>query len=150
MRQVKPEDFLNIQDFDVKAYQEQYLGVSVMSEEHALMDRWSNPSISITKVHCSMSNTSIIPKQAHACVNVRTVPDQDPLTIQHTLTRHLELEFENLKTKNRLEIKVKSNVPWWLGDSTNHFYQQAELALEKHWGMKPMLVKEGTYVCVSS
>ena len=137
--------------FDVAAYKKQ-LGLSKLPfleetaedlKERILMDRWREPTISYTGITCSISNASIIPKNAAARVSVRTVPDQDPQIMRTLLIKHIEKAFSDLGTTNKLSVEEKVNVPWWVGDIQNEYYQQMAQSLEKHWKTKPILVREG-------
>ncbi|OQS07356.1 wd repeat-containing protein [Thraustotheca clavata] len=139
-------------EFDVDAYKKT-LGVtdllpafqekSKLPYVDVLMNRWRFPSVSVSSVKGSIDNSSIIAKSASTDITLRTVPDQSPEEIEKLVLTHIQREFNALNTTNKLTLTVKANVPWWLGDLNSRYFKAAEQALEKHWKIKPMLVREG-------
>ena len=118
-----------------------------------LMQRWRFPSLSVTGIEAESgaNNPTIIPRQVTATLSMRTVPDQNHDALVRAFSAHMESGFARLQTRNRLEVKVIREGPWWLGDlQKNPFFKSTERALEKVWGQKPMYTREGGSIPILS
>ncbi|RKP34448.1 hypothetical protein BJ085DRAFT_21959 [Dimargaris cristalligena] len=118
-----------------------------------LMARWRFPSLTVHKVDVSgpQSNDSIIPHSAQASVSLRVVPNQAIDTVAAQFTEHVQRLFDQLfpglspasASGCRLNVTIRNTADWWLGDTTNAYFQAAEQAITNQWGTKPMYIREG-------
>lgn len=117
-----------------------------------LSSRWRQPTLSINTVNTSNYNDSatIIPKLASAKVSVRSVPDQKPEKIVELIRGHLKHEFGKRRSPNELSIEVKKIGDWWLADRSNASFRIAEEAVTEVWKQKPMFVREGGTMTITS
>jgi len=47
-------------------------------------------------------------------------------------------------------VRIKHSADWWLSNPKNKYYQAAAKAIELTWGMKPMYIREGGTIPVTS
>lgn len=96
--------------------------------------RWREPSLTIHGIETSGPvNPTVISHVATAIVSMRLVPDQDTDTIQQALQSVLRKAFANLKTSNKLSIKIDHQADPWLGDPNNKIFQILEEAIMEVW-----------------
>ena len=96
--------------------------------------RWREPSLTIHGIDTSGPvNPTIISHVATAILSIRLVPNQDTNTIQAALQSVLRKAFENLKTSNKLSIKIDRQADPWLGDPNNKIFQILEEAIMEVW-----------------
>ncbi|KAJ1970564.1 hypothetical protein H4R35_005791 [Dimargaris xerosporica] len=146
-------DVLPVSDQEKQYYQEiiHRTGAESPSVEQAqqriqgLMSRWRYPALTVHKIEVSgpHNNDSIIPHTAQASVSMRIVPNQSMEDITRLFTNHLEILFAAQKTDCELKIEIRKQANWWLGDTANRYFKAAEKAVEKHWGTKPIYIREG-------
>ncbi len=97
--------------------------------------RWREPSFTIHRIDTSGPvNPTIISRVATANLSVRLVPDQDSNTVQAALHDVLRNAFRNLKTSNKLTIRIDHQADPWLGDPSNQIFQILEEAIMEVWG----------------
>lgn len=97
--------------------------------------RWREPSFTIHRIDTSGPvNPTIISRVAMATLSIRLVPDQDANTIQAALEAVLQNKFDNLRTSNKLQIKIDHQADPWLGDPSNEIFQILEEAIMEVWG----------------
>eukprot|EP00123_Amoebidium_parasiticum_P016955 comp23657_c0_seq1/m.40423 comp23657_c0_seq1/g.40423 ORF comp23657_c0_seq1/g.40423 comp23657_c0_seq1/m.40423 type:complete len:1229 (-) comp23657_c0_seq1:226-3912(-) len=141
-------------NFQVKAYRES-LGVRSLCSSNSsevLMARWREPSLSVTGIHTSNQETSytVIPHVATGDISIRFVPDQESEHLVQLLADHLRHEFRKRQSPNQLTIKCLHKADWWLGDPTSPIFNSAERAIQKVWGTKPLYVREGGTMAITS
>ncbi len=108
------------------------------------------PSLTITGLsggYGGVGIKSIIPSEASAKLNLRTVPDQTPSEVYKSLYRHLMQ-----KTPPRMHLKMKvlaSSNP--SNTKRTHFASQAALtALQHGFGVNPTFLRSGGTIPVAS
>eukprot|EP00850_Spirogloea_muscicola_P002699 SM000010S04337 [mRNA] locus=s10:1062363:1070596:- [translate_table: standard] len=118
--------------------------LAASSPKDVLLNRWRNPSLSITGIDSAAHGWSVIPRSCTARVCIRHVPDQNPERLVDKFRGHINHEFAKLRSVgNKINVRVAHVGDWWLADPNCHFYKTAEKAIEKQWGMRPMYVREG-------
>jgi len=83
-------------------------------------------------------------------VSLRHVPDQSVPKIVQMFKDYLTEEFAKMNTGNKLKIDCVRSGDWWLGDPSNTFYRAASTAIEEVWGMKPIFIREGGTIPITS
>eukprot|EP00055_Hartaetosiga_balthica_P015193 m.88183 g.88183 ORF g.88183 m.88183 type:complete len:1452 (-) comp8801_c1_seq2:61-4416(-) len=138
--------FANI-NFNADTYKKR-LGVQQLSnaaERDVLKTRWAEPTLSVTDIHTSNHDQedSILPHIATAQVSIRFVPNQHAEEIISAVKFHLKHEFGKRASGNTMKIDVVNVSPWWKGDLTSKYFECAENAIKKVWGVDPYFVCEG-------
>lgn len=112
-----------------------------------LLAKWRNPSLTIHNVEVSgPKNNTVISQTAKASVSIRVVPNQELLKIKDLLVSHLEKEFMDLKSDNRLKVDIFHEAEPWLGDPSNLVYQILREKIKLNWGPgtpDPLFIREG-------
>lgn len=108
-----------------------------------LMRRWRLPTLSVHSMKTSAANASVVARWAQALISVRTVPDQDSDRLARQIAAHAHDQFSRLRTGNELQVRVLRSDRWWLGHPTSPHYRAMASAIEQHWGVPPMFVREG-------
>jgi acetylornithine deacetylase/succinyl-diaminopimelate desuccinylase-like protein len=138
--------------FDEAAYLAQ-VGASAASGERGystLERQWTRPTIEVNGMwggYQGPGQKTIVPSEAHAKLTCRLVPDQDPDEVVALVTRHLE---RRLPSGARLTV-VRAGPgarpariardPWVV--------RAAEVALERVYGVRPLVVRMGGTVPVA-
>lgn len=114
---------------------------------NTLLAKWRNPSLTIHRVDVSgPKNNTVISQTAKASVSIRVVPNQELLKIKALLVSHLEKEFADLKSGNRLKVDIFHEAEPWLGDPSNLVYQILYEKVKLNWGPgvpEPLFIREG-------
>lgn len=114
---------------------------------NTLMAKWSNPSLTIHRVDVSgPKNNTVISQTAKASVSIRVVPNQELSKIKALLVSHLEKEFAELESGNRLKVDIFHEAEPWLGDPNNLVYQILYEKIKLNWGPgvpDPLFIREG-------
>ncbi|KAI8054339.1 hypothetical protein BDF22DRAFT_678621 [Syncephalis plumigaleata] len=93
-----------------------------------LMSRWRYPTFTIHRVDVSgPRDATVISRSATAAVSL-------------PYTRDL---FVKLNTDCEIKITIRKTADWWLADPENDYFQMLQEAIEKEWGQKPLLIREG-------
>lgn len=101
----------------------------------SLMRRWREASLTIHRFQTSgPENSTIIPRLAKAALSIRLVPNQEASVVASSLIQYLESEFEQLDSKNKLNITIDHQAEPWLGDFSNEIFQTLERAIMSVWG----------------
>jgi len=146
-------------EIDFEAFK-QKLGVESLlahSSKEILFRQWFQPCLTVHGVNTTPQiknyTPSSIPNRVEGFISIRTVPDQDGKTLVKLITDHLTLEFNkyiHLTTSYRIEISTHKQGDWWVVDMHSPFYKAAEEAINRTWGVKPMAVREGGTIPVTS
>lgn len=100
----------------------------------SIMQRWRDASLTIHGFKTSGSEKStIIPHYASVALSMRLVPNQESHQITQSLKSFLHSEFEALRSKNSLTIKIHHTAEPWLGDPTNEIFRTLERAVQDVW-----------------
>jgi acetylornithine deacetylase/succinyl-diaminopimelate desuccinylase-like protein len=94
----------------------------------------------LTSGYQGKGNKTIVPARASAKITCRLVPNQRPAQIRKLVLRHIE---KICPLTVRLEIKAGHGAEAYLVSPTSPQAQAALRALEKSFGCKPILMREG-------
>ncbi|GAA5805297.1 hypothetical protein HPULCUR_010812 [Helicostylum pulchrum] len=108
-----------------------------------LMSRWRYPTLTVHTIHVPMDNPTIISHCATSAVSMRIVPNQSITEICSKFEKYVRHIFNNLKSENRISIKIQSSADYWLGNPDSKYFKAAELAIEEEWKVKPLYIREG-------
>jgi len=93
---------------------------------------------------------SVVPRSATGHVSVRYVPGQKSNQLIGRLHRHLTHEFSKLRSANTVTMNVRSSGSWWERDAEDELVGMVDASLAEVWGQKPMHVREGGTMPVTS
>jgi di- and tripeptidase len=143
-------------DFDLDQYKRS-LGLKELRSDDCteiLMNRWRYPYVCVHGIQTSHpephGTVAAISRFCSATLSIRTVPDQDNRKVTQLFERHLRESFEKLNSHNQLSIEVISSGNWWLGDPASKYFNAAESAIKKQWGLDPLYIREGGTMPTSS
>ncbi|KAI9489794.1 WD40-repeat-containing domain protein [Zychaea mexicana] len=108
-----------------------------------LMARWRFPTLSVHKIDVSISNRTIIPRCATACVSMRIVPDQSIEDIAAKFEDYVRQVFADMNSENEISVEIQSSAEYWLGNPESRYFKAVEKAIHKEWNMKPLYIREG-------
>lgn len=109
-----------------------------------LLAKWRQPALSIHKVDVTgPAHSTVIPSSAQAAVSIRIVPDQSLEEISNSFVSFLETAFENLNSRNQLEVTINHTAGWWLGDLSGPYVQAIGESILAEWGTEPLWIREG-------
>ena len=132
--------------FDERAYLAQVGAPAAVGEPgYSTLERqWTRPTIEVNGMwggYQGPGGKTIVPSEAHAKVTCRLVPDQDPETIVALVTKHLET---HVPPGTRLVVHPGDHGARPAHISRDHtVVKAAEAALEKVYGVKPLIVRMG-------
>jgi acetylornithine deacetylase/succinyl-diaminopimelate desuccinylase-like protein len=105
--------------------------------------RWARPTLDVNGIwggYQGEGAKTIIPARAGAKVSMRLVPDQDP----DKITKLFEKYVRSVAPDSvRLEIVPMHGGKPFLIDPKSIFFEKAAEAIEKGFGVKPLLIREG-------
>ncbi len=149
------DDVKNLEDWERKEYaklpfdEEEYreiTGVPVLWGEEGYTTverRWARPTLDVNGIwggYQGEGAKTIIPARAGAKVSMRLVPDQDP----DKITKLFEKYVRSVTPESvRLEIIPMHGGKPFLIDPKSVFFEKASEAIEKGFGVKPLLIREG-------
>lgn len=115
-------------------------------KESTLMARWRYPSLSVHGVEGAFSAPgakTVIPAKVIGKFSIRTVPDMESDKVDECVFQHVKEQFAKLKSKNKLNISLQHAGPWWVASPKHWNFSAAGKAVEKVFGVKPDLTREG-------
>jgi len=138
--------------FDEAAYLKQVGAAAAVGESgYSTLERqWTRPTIEVNGMwggYQGPGSKTIVPSEAHAKLTCRLVPNQDPDEVVALVKRHLEHH-----TPVGARLTFGDNVPGArpAGIARDHWVvKAAEVALEKVYGVKPLIVRMGGTVPVA-
>jgi nonspecific dipeptidase len=147
-------------DFDMESFKEEN-GIKKVSDKllrddkkALLMNRWRFPTLSLHGIEGAFSGKgakTVIPKEVIGKFSFRLVPDQDPKEIERLVIRHVENEFANLRSPNRMKIEMIHGSGAWLSDPNHPNFEAAAKAIEVVYdGVKPDYIREGGSIPITS
>lgn len=138
--------------FDEAAYLKQ-VGASAAAGEsgYSTLERqWTRPTVEVNGMwggYQGPGSKTIVPSEAHAKITCRLVPDQDPDEIVALVKRHLE---RHVPAGVRLTVTGSEHGARPASIARDHWIvKAAEVALERVYGMKPLIVRMGGTVPVA-
>jgi acetylornithine deacetylase/succinyl-diaminopimelate desuccinylase-like protein len=138
--------------FDEAAYLEQVGASATMGESgYSTLERqWTRPTVEVNGMWGGYQGPgwkTIVPSEAHAKITCRLVPDQDPDEVIALVKRHLEHH-----TPVGARLSFGDPVPGArpAGIARDHWIvKAAEVALQRVYGVKPLIVRMGGTVPVA-
>lgn len=138
--------------FDEAAYLEQVGAPATIGESgYSTLERqWTRPTIEVNGMwggYQGPGSKTIVPSEAHAKITCRLVPHQDPDEVVALVKRHLE---RHAPTGTRLTFGANGHGARPAGIARDHWIVKAtEVALERVYGRKPLIVRMGGTVPVA-
>ncbi|MCG8649056.1 MAG: dipeptidase [Pirellulales bacterium] len=105
--------------------------------------RWARPTFDInglTSGHQGEGVKTIIPAVASAKFSFRLVPDQDPGKVADALRQHLA---QHAPAGVGWSLTPDHGAPGMLADTESRFVRAASQAIERSFGVAPVLIREG-------
>src|SRR5262245_61252648 len=138
--------------FNEKQYKKDFGGPKLLGESgYTTLERtWARPTFEVNGLLSGFTGEgakTVLPAVAMAKVSMRLVPNQSP----DTIARLFE-EYVKKVTPKTVELKVTrmhGGKPW-MTSYDNPFVQAAARAIEKGFGQKPVLTREGGSIPVVS
>ena len=115
-------------------------------KERTLMARWRYPSLSIHGVQGAFSEPgtkTVIPAKVTGKFSVRTVPNMEVDEVDHLVFKYVDEQFKKLGSKNTMHCTLEYTGKWWVASPKHWNFTAASKAVEKVWGVKPDLTREG-------
>jgi acetylornithine deacetylase/succinyl-diaminopimelate desuccinylase-like protein len=132
--------------FDEETYLAQVGAPRAVGEPgYSTLERqWTRPTIEVNGMwggYQGAGTKTIVPSEAHAKITCRLVPDQDPERIVALVTQHLET---HVPPGTRLVVHPHDHGARPAHIARDHrVVKAAEAALEKVYGVKPLIVRMG-------
>jgi di- and tripeptidase len=109
-----------------------------------LIRKWRLPSLTLHKIEMSgPDNDSVISQKAEAKLSIRIIPSQELEIVKNSFIDYVNEKFNELNSKNHIEIKIMHEAEPWLGNVNNSAYKTLMECLKEEWGVEPILVREG-------
>ena len=105
--------------------------------------RWARPTFDINGLTCGHQGEggkTIVPATASAKFSFRLVPDQDPQKVYKGLREHFA---KHAPPGIRWELSEAPGAPAMLANTEGKFMSAAKAAIEKGFGVAPVLIREG-------
>lgn len=121
-------------------------------KQQTLMARWRYPSLSIHGIEGAFSQSgakTVIPAKVIGKFSIRTVPNMEPEDVDKLVFKYIEEQFSLLKSKNKLSCTLQHAGKWWVASPNHWNFSAASKAVERVWGMKPDLTREGGSIPVT-
>jgi acetylornithine deacetylase/succinyl-diaminopimelate desuccinylase-like protein len=138
--------------YDERVYLTQIGAPSAFGEPRytTLERQWTRPTLEVNGMwggYQGPGQKTIIPREAHAKITCRLVPDQQPDEVLARVTRHLET---HVPPGTRLSLSIADHGSRAAHIATDHFaLQAADRALEATYGVRPVVVRMGGTVPIS-
>ena len=116
------------------------------SKEPTLMARWRYPSLSVHGVEGAFSAPgakTVIPAKVVGKFSIRTVPDMESEKVDQCVFQYVHDEFKKLRSKNKCDVSLQHAGNWWVASPTHWNFSAAGKAVERVFGVKPDLTREG-------
>jgi Cys-Gly metallodipeptidase DUG1 len=115
-------------------------------KEQTLMARWRYPSLSVHGVEGAFSQPgakTVIPAKVIGKFSIRTVPNMEPEDVDRLVFKYVDEQFKKLGSKNTLKCTLQHAGKWWVASPRHWNFTAAGKAVERVWGVKPDLTREG-------
>ena len=122
------------------------------SKERTLMARWRYPSLSVHGIEGAFSQPggkTVIPAKVIGKFSIRTVPDMESDKLDSLVYKYIKEEFAKLRSKNTMNIELQHAGNWWVASPKHWNYTAAGRAVERVFGVKPDLTREGGSIPVT-
>ena len=121
-------------------------------KEDTLMARWRYPSLSIHGIEGAFSESgakTVIPAKVIGKFSIRTVPNMESDKVDSLVFKFVKDEFAQLGSKNTVSVELIHAGNWWVASPKHWNYTAAGRAVEKVFGVKPDLTREGGSIPVT-
>ncbi|KAJ8682028.1 hypothetical protein QAD02_017820 [Eretmocerus hayati] len=113
-----------------------------------LMHKTRLPNLSVHAFHIKSASAdkddcASIPNKIEAIFSVRLVPNQTTDKTYNQFKKYIEKKWQNYKSSNSYEFKMKLGFNPWQEDPDSEHYQAAAIALETVFKKPPRFVGEG-------
>jgi Cys-Gly metallodipeptidase DUG1 len=115
-------------------------------KESTLMARWRYPSLSIHGIEGAFSQPgakTVIPAKVIGKFSIRTVPNMESEDVNKLVYKYVNEQFAKLKSKNKMNVCLQHDGKWWVASPKHWNFTAAGKAVERVWGVKPDLTREG-------
>lgn len=105
--------------------------------------RWARPTCDVNGIfggYTGEGPKTIVPSSATAKLTCRLVPDQDPVALTNALRRFFE---QRCPPGLRVDFMDYHGCSALVFDSESQFMQAAQTAIEKGFGQRPVMIREG-------
>jgi Cys-Gly metallodipeptidase DUG1 len=92
---------------------------------------------------------TVIPAKVIGKFSIRTVPNMEIDPVTKLVEKHVNDEFAKLKSKNTMKFSVVHCGKWWVEDPNHPNYTAAAKAVERVFGVKPDMTREGGSIPVT-
>jgi len=121
-------------------------------KERTLMGRWRYPSLSLHGIEGAFSAPgakTVIPAKVIGKFSIRTVPNMEIDAVNELVYKHINAKFAELKSKNSHSVSLQHAGKWWVASPKHWNFTAAGKAVERVWGVKPDLTREGGSIPVT-
>ena len=121
-------------------------------KERTLMGRWRYPSLSLHGIEGAFSAPgakTVIPAKVIGKFSIRTVPNMEIDAVNELVYKHINAKFARLKSKNSHSVSLQHAGKWWVASPKHWNFTAAGKAVERVWGVKPDLTREGGSIPVT-
>ncbi|KAJ4307369.1 hypothetical protein N0V84_012784, partial [Fusarium piperis] len=87
--------------------------------------------------------TTSIPAALVGKFSIRTVPHMEASKVDALVRQHIESTFNQLQSKNELDVNCVHQSDWFYEDVEHWNYQAAIKAIERTWDVTPPITCEG-------
>ncbi|CAG7850464.1 Cys-Gly metallodipeptidase dug1; AltName: Full=GSH degradosomal complex subunit DUG1 [Serendipita indica DSM 11827] len=122
------------------------------SISEVLMNRMRYPSLSLHGIEGAFyaaGAKTVIPARVAGKFSIRLVPDMLPVDVDRLVTEYIKSIFNQLNSKNKLEVESLHGGKPWVADPNHWNYVAAAKATETVYGRKPDLTREGGSIPVT-
>ena len=116
-------------------------------KEQTLMARWRYPSLSVHGVEGAYSapgGKTVIPAKVIGKFSIRTVPNMEGDKVDAAVFKYVKEQFAKLGSKNIMDVYLQhAGGKWWVASPKHWNFSAAGRAVEKVFGVKPDLTREG-------
>ena len=81
--------------------------------------------------------------------SIRTVPNLEIGKVHDAVDKHINSTFASLKSKNTCKVIHEHTGEWWVSSPKHWNFTAAGKAVERVWGVKPDLTREGGSIPVT-
>ncbi|KAH7161974.1 peptidase family M20/M25/M40 [Dactylonectria estremocensis] len=117
-----------------------------------LISRWRKPALSLHRIENAMPGagaTTCIPARISGKFSIRTVPNMEASEVDGLVQHHIQNHFDQLGSRNDLEIKCVHQSDWFFENASHWNYQAAINATKTVWNHEPSVACEGGSIPVA-
>jgi len=122
------------------------------NKEDSLKHKMRYPSLSLHGIEGAFATPgakTVIPAKVTGKFSIRTVPNMEIDDVTALVEKHVNEEFAKLKSKNKMKFNVMHVGKWWVEDPNHPNYTGAAKAVERVFGVKPDMTREGGSIPVT-